>query len=413
MGLAQIKIKTPFKNKYFSVSRIKLYEKCPLAFKFGYIDHLERKFGEAAAFGSLCHTAKEYIFRWVEDEEFVGTVPSDTVISEFRRAFENSEVVGTANYNAALKITRSYFRKHDHVDASTILGIEREFTITIESDDGSVVFEVYGIIDRIDRVNADTIRVVDYKSNKQLFTREEMDNDLQMSIYGLAVKTLWPWVKNIEFAFDMLRHNVRQFTRRSDDDLDRAADYVIAIGSRIESALEFPPTLNNLCAWCDFRAECDEYNNALKKGEQDLSYLVAADDIEKVCAERNRASALETIAKRRKREMDDIIMAHLNNNPKLDKLVVGDWGYKPSQSFDTVMPTDKTVNALKDALGVDDKFVRDRITTVQKGLVDKLINEAKLASGKRTLLRAKLDTITKKYPKSAWVNARKINQRKA
>lgn len=414
MGYALLKIDEPYHNKYLSVSRIRQFEKCPLAFAFGYVLHLERIFGEAAAFGSMCHTVLEYIYRWIETEEFSGSVPDEVIIAQFRLGFENSDCKGVATYNEGIKLIRDYFRqdKNQRVDSSKILGIEREFSIKIEADDGSALFDVYGIIDRIDRTGPTSIAIGDYKSNRMLFTRDEMDTDLQMSVYGLAVKTLWPWVENIEYRFDMLRHGFPLYTRRSDDDLNRAADYMIAMGSRIESALEFKPELNNLCPWCDHRESCDEYGDALKKGEQSLSYLVAADDMEKVCAERNRASALESIAKRRRAEMDDIIMAHLNNNPSLDKVVVGDWGYAPSQGWNTHMPMDKTINALTEALGVDDRFVADRILTVEKGRVDKLISAAKLSSGKRQLLRAKLQTITERTPKGAWINARKVNQRK-
>jgi RecB family exonuclease len=40
-----------------------------------------------------------------------------------------------------------------------------------------------GCIDRVNRVNDETIEVVDYKTNRAIFTREEVDDSLQLSLY--------------------------------------------------------------------------------------------------------------------------------------------------------------------------------------------------------------------------------------
>lgn len=413
MGQAKLVIETPFHNVYFSVSRIGAYEKCPFAFAQRYIEKPNEGYNDPAArdFGKLLHTALQLIYEWVEAEEYEGEMPESVILRFYRDAFEQSEVTGTERYNAGLKLVRNYFKVNRRVDHSEVLAIEQEFHIFITSDDGKTTFEVMGYIDRVDRIGAKTVRIIDYKTNRQLYTREDLDADLQLSIYGIAVKTLWPWVEHVEYGFDMLRHNTRQWANRSEEQLNRAADYVIAIGRRIESTLEFEPKLNPLCPWCDYRERCPAYEEAAQQGETTLSYLVATNDIEKVCAEHERAGALFAIAKRRKDEMNTLIEAHIGSIEE-DTFIVNDIRYKMQQNSDPDINEKKVVDALQKALGLPPDFIRDKITVVQKGLVDKLISTAKLGRGGKQLVRAAVDAATTKNMKRPWVNARKANERK-
>ena len=415
MGFAAITIDAPFKNEHLSTSRIKQYEKCPLAFKLGYIDKRESWEEKAAAdFGKVVHAAFQFIYEWINDEEFTGAVPDEVIIRSFRRAFEEAEghVVGTATYQEGLDMVRAYFRIHKAVDHMTVLGVELPFTMTIESDDGEIIFKVTGVIDRVDRVGPGHIDVVDYKTNRFMFTREELDTDLQMSMYGIAIRALFPWATEVTFSFDMLRHNIRQRTRRNKEQLNRAADYVIAIGRRIETSLEFRANLNPLCPWCDHREACATYDQAVRNGENTLSYMMAADDIERVSEERERACALERIGKKRRKEMDRIILARIAHSES-DALAVNEMRYKPVQTSNIEYPFHKTVKLLADALGVPEQHVMERVSSIAKGRMDKLISDAELGRGKRQLLKAQLETVAKRTAGGAWVKATEIVSRRA
>jgi RecB family exonuclease len=415
MGYAAITIKEPFKNAYLSVSRIKQYEKCPLAFKMGYIDIDVERWHEkdAANFGKVVHEAMELIFNWVDDEEVIGSVPDEVIIRKYREAFSKAEghVVGSDRYKEGLELVRTYFRVNQQVSYLEVVSTEQQFMLDIESDDGSARFQITGVIDRVDRVGPKRVRVIDYKTNRFLFVREELDTDLQMSVYGTAVKQLYPWAEEVEFAFDMLRHGTRQWTRRTDDQLNEAADYMIAIGQRIERALEFPPNLNPLCPWCDFREHCKTYNDAAQKGETTLSYMMAADDLERVSEERERAQSLERIAKQRRKEMDRIILARCKAL-EVDSLSVGEMRYAPTQSSDIDYPFKKVVTVLAEALDVPEDEVIRRVSRIGKGRMDDLIKEASLGRGKKQLLRAKLETLASRSYKDPWVRSSKIVERR-
>lgn len=405
-------LKTTFTNKYLSVSRIKQFEKCPLAFRFGYIDHVNGWHEkDAANFGSTLHKALELIYDWVVDEEHIGPVPDEVIIRCYREGFELTESVGTIAYTDGLELIRNYFRVHKSVDHMKVLAVEQKFEITIESDDGKTKFNVLGYMDRVDHIGPKRIRIIDYKSNRFFFTREELDTDLQFSMYGIAAKTLWPWVEEIEYGFDMLRHDIRQKSSRTNEQLNEAADYVIAMGRRIETLLDFRPKLNGLCPWCDFRESCEEYDKALKSGESTLSYLVAADDMQRVSDERERTVALERIAKRRRQEMDKIILAQLTQTED-EVLNVGELRYKATQRSDTFWPMEDTLEILVDGLDVTREYALPRVADIAKGKMDKLIAKSNLTRGKRQLLRAKLETVAEKTKGAPWVKATNITDRR-
>lgn len=415
MGYAAITIKEPFKNAYLSVSRIKQYEKCPLAFKMGYIDRDVERWHEkdAANFGKVIHEALELIFNWVDGEEVIGSVPDEIIIREYRKAFSKAEghVVGEGLYKEGLEMVRAYFRINQQVSYLEVVATEQRFMLDIEADDGSAQFQINGVIDRIDRVGPKRVRVIDYKTNRFLFMRDELDTDLQMSIYGTAVKQLYPWAEEVEFAFDMLRHGTRQPTRRTDEQLNMAADYMIAIGQRIETALEFPPNLNPLCPWCDFRESCKTYNDAAQKGETTLSYMMAADDLERVSEERERAQALERIGKQRRKEMDRIILARCKAL-EVETLSAGEMRYVPTQSSDVEYPFHKVIKLLSEALDFPEEEVMRRVSRIGKGRMDDLIKEASLGRGKKQLLRARLQTLATRSYKTPWVRSTKIVERR-
>jgi len=414
MGFAAITIEEPFKNAYLSVSRIKQYEKCPLAFKMGYIDHIDGWHEkEAADFGKVIHEAMERIFNWVDAEEVIGSVPDEVIIREYRMAFSKAEghVVGEAKYREGLELVRAYFRVNQQVSYLEVVATEQEFTLDIESDDGSARFKVTGVIDRIDRVGPKRVRVIDYKTNRFLYTREELDTDLQMSIYGTAVKQLWPWAEEVEYGFDMLRHSTRQWTRRTQQQLNEAADYIIAMGTRIESTLEFPPNLNPLCPWCDRREHCKTYNDAVQKGETTLSYMMAADDLDRVAEERERAQSLERIGKQRRKEMDRIILARISALGE-ESLAVGEMRYKPVQSSDIDYPFLRVIKLLAEALELPEDEVMRRVSRIGKGRMDDLIKDAGLGRGKKQLLKARLETLAKRSFRDPWVRSTRIVERR-
>jgi putative RecB family exonuclease len=394
-----------YTGEYFSVSRVKQYEKCTYAFKLRYIDGLRGGTSEPAEFGKLVHNALERIYSWAVDDEFTGKIPDEVILEEYRGAFQESPLADNGLYQEGIELVRGYFRLHPDVNHFSVLAIEREFRIKI----GDV--QVLGFIDRIDRIDKNTVEIIDYKTNRMLFSREELDNDLQMSVYGLAVKEFWPWVENIRYRFDMIRFSMSLFTSRSEKDLDFSAAYLVALSRRLATQEDYPAQINSLCGWCDHRDDCSEFQKALKG--HGLSHLaaIAADDIETICAERTRAANIEKIAAGRKREMDKLIKTHLSQ-VRSEKLVVAGTTFKLQTNFDTDYPLRSTLERIREATGVSMGELQDAILVVNAKRMEGFITEQRLTKTKQQLLSIQLLSDAKRSPKTPFVSAKTLVVRK-
>src|SRR5690606_29370404 len=69
-----------FKNRYLSVSRLRRFERCPLAFKLHYVDQLESEPMQALRFGTLLHAVLERLYQWALAEKHTGPIPDELAL---------------------------------------------------------------------------------------------------------------------------------------------------------------------------------------------------------------------------------------------------------------------------------------------------------------------------------------------
>lgn len=291
-----------FKNEHLSVSRLKLYEQCPRAFFYRYAgrEHGTAQKHVAGEVGVVLHAALEAVYVWILAEEYAGPFPEEQLVAAYKTAWRESGLVDVATYQEGLQMLRAYARGRAVVDHFDILAAEQEFNVACEG------FTLNGYIDLTEKIDDTRVRIVDYKSNRRLFTKDELANDLQFSIYGLAARTLYPWATSIEFEFRMLRFDTVQRTTRAASQIDDTAGYVAALGRRTETDKEWAPKLNENCAYCEHRERCDKYAEALKDGR---ATVMRADDenLADVVREREHVANIAKAAYARKEELDKAI----------------------------------------------------------------------------------------------------------
>jgi RecB family exonuclease/AraC-like DNA-binding protein len=402
----QEKLKAPFKNDHLSVSRLNTYEQCPLKLKLSYVDGRKEDMGkEPAELGSLVHRVMELIYHRAVEGRFFGKVPDRGIIRCYRQAFEDSNVIGDDQYREGLGMVRSYLAGRD-IDYRNVIGIEKEFRLKLDE------FELLGYIDRIDRVDNSTAKVVDYKTSRYLFSRDDIAHDLQMSAYGLAVIRLFDWAKYVQYEFEMLRHNVTLSTSRTPDQLMSAANYMVSLGRRIESAEHMPARLNQFCPWCDHRGVCHAYLDALQRGEGELRFQIASDDVERLSAERERAATLERIAKKRKQEVDRLLAPHVSRCDPEEGLVVGTRRYKMVQRWDADYPREETVKLLAQELALTPESVAQRLVKVNSSSIQSFLRDARISSSKRQVINLRLQQIADRAPCKPYISSSELFARR-
>ena len=373
---------TGYKNEHLSFSRLSRFETCPLSYKLHYIDKRQPEPGLPLRFGKLIHAVLERLVREAVDDERSGPLSEERALAVYRDAWTAEGLAGVDVFQEGLEILQRFVRDQGVLEHRDVLAVEKEFRLPIGP------FTVLGYIDRVDCLDGETIEIIDYKSNRQLFARDEVDSSLQMSLYDLAARRLWPWVKKVKLTFWMLRHGIRQQTDRTPEQLDAARAYVETLGKQTETATQYPPRLNTNCSYCDHRSNCPAYADALKGKREFLCEDLA--DLEAVAREREEVARLAKALYARKDELEGILKTHLKDK---DQLVLGGVRYRMYATTTLDYPIEPTLTLLGDVTGLTREELLGKLGAIDKKALDALVKSLgkKLDKPRVSLLKAELE----------------------
>jgi len=378
----------PVVDDHISFSRLKRYAQCPRSYALHYVEKAPSAPNDALKLGSILHAALEWTYKQIVAERLQGRFPTELLVLAYRRAWTRTSLSDFVAFDDGLRILKAYAAAHPRIDFTMVLAIEQEFRLLIGR------WEVLGYIDRVDRIDDETIDVVDYKSNRILFTQEEVDTDLQLSIYAMAAMALWPWARVVRLRFHMLRHGITIETSRTKEQLERTREYIIALATEIEEATEFPARLQANCIYCDHTAGCDEYARALKAERREIA--TSDDDLAALGRERKELSAVLKVLGHRKDQIDKLLKAHLDT---CDALVLDGVGYRLLQIPKVTYPVRRTLELLSAAIGLQPIDIADSVAVIENSELKDVLREleAKVPRDEHTLLRAELEAIAERH----------------
>ena len=387
----------PFINKHLSYSRLSKFEQCPLAFRFSYIDKLKAEPGVPLRFGKLIHAVLEVLVREHMEAERTSPLTEERALELYRQGWAAEGMAGMELFQEGVEMLQAFVRDQGELDHRDVLAIEREFRLKVGR------FTVLGFIDRVDWVDDETVEVIDYKTNRMLFTRDEVDSSLQLSLYHIAARQLWPWAKKIKLTFHMLRHGIRMRTERTPEQLEAALAYVETMGGMTEAATEFPARLNANCVWCDHKRNCPAYADALQGKRQVV--CEDPDDLESVAQEREEVARLAKVLYARKRELEDALKVHLRDKAEL---VLGGVRYQMFNMARIDYPFEPTLQVLESATGLSRDELVVRLAAIDKKALDKLLKDfgKDVDRARVRLVKAELEAVADKsfFPKF-WAKA--------
>jgi RecB family exonuclease len=140
------------------------------------------------------------------------------------------------------------------------MALEQPFNIKITSG-----LSIRGVIDRIDNIEKDLVEVIDYKTGSRVPSQKEVDNNLQLTIYALAINSLRGFsfsrpAEKIFLSLYYLEEGVKISTQRTQDQLMLAKKLVIEMADKMEKEKLLPkPNRPYPCDFCEFRLLCDAY----------------------------------------------------------------------------------------------------------------------------------------------------------
>lgn len=246
-------------GKRTSYSRYSSYENCPLQYLMGQVLGLDPDTTYQMAYGSLIHSL-------LEDLEAGKLEPElDVLMAEAERRWRDDAFPRGA-ISAYLKRDMgeilSRFLAKELGDGHEVLRLEESFEFDVAG------WTIRGRIDRIDKLQNDGLRLVDYKTSNSWKTDKQVEDDLQLATYFLActraenLKGLGT-PKMAELVF--LRHEMRGKIRRAVQFPGQGPEgepWETVTEQRIAGILEgieaetFAPSPEAECRFCKFRPLC-------------------------------------------------------------------------------------------------------------------------------------------------------------
>jgi len=133
------------------------------------------------------------------------------------------------------------------------LAVERMFHIDISG------VKLMGFIDRVDKLESGGLSIVDYKSSLGLFTKDDLKNSLQLTLYQLAAEETWQLPVERLTLYHLRSNTPCSCTPRGEAELKEARELVLEVASNIAEG-SFPATENEGCP-CDFAEHCPYYKH--------------------------------------------------------------------------------------------------------------------------------------------------------
>jgi hypothetical protein len=256
----------------FSASMLSKYMNCPLQAKFHYFDKLPGKQGAMASFGVCVHKALEFYNLYGDIEQAVAI---------FKDGWHNPEKYNVVpevwprqvSFGSLLQrgedMLRNYAEKN-RWEKRKILATEYEFLVPCGDH------TLYGFIDLLELKKSgrgyDTIKITDYKTSTRTPSFNELQNNVQFTIYHYASLQSEFWTNmpgGGDFLFDVYKDTPRRpfwyalysgkevdAGDRTEKDFQRMYRVMDEIAKAIDADIFVPNISGSTCTFCDFKEQC-------------------------------------------------------------------------------------------------------------------------------------------------------------
>jgi RecB family exonuclease len=193
------------------------------------------------------HLCAEYFFK-----VSVPPPPSLDELLQFYRenwlpqGYESAEE--EARYREYGKEILAEFWKRHSADFQMPLAVEQLFYIDIDG------IKLRGFIDRVDKLESGGLAIIDYKTNKELFTADYLQKDLQLTLYQMAAEQIWQLPVERLTLYHLRSNTPMSCPPREQSQLNQVKQLVLEVAENI-AAQNFPATENEYCP-CDFPEHC-------------------------------------------------------------------------------------------------------------------------------------------------------------
>lgn len=257
------------KKPHLSASSINDYVECSLSYKFGRIDKIPIEFkADALEFGTAIHLVLGDFYQ----NKMVGINLS---LKDVHKVFEiqwtlqaegrdDIQYAKDNDFDSLLlqgkELLTAWYNKLPD-DNFKILGIEEAFSFTLPG----LSIPIIGAIDLMEEDESGTIIITDFKTSRRSYSSDEIDKNLQMTIYKMAMKANGFHDREILLRFDCLvktkKPKFEQYwTARNEVDEKRIHNKAIQVWKGIRQGIFIPNDQSWRCKNCSYSEVCKEWS---------------------------------------------------------------------------------------------------------------------------------------------------------
>jgi RecB family exonuclease len=304
------------KNIKVSATRINSFLSCKQKYWFNYHDKLPKLSNPSFKLGLAVHESLELAGNiWMKKEKF-SKADIEKVIKKYTEVSIREGIEDYAIHDEGKDLVRK--RLNNFIAGQKIIGLEIKFGFwgphggkNVTSDLG---VPLMGAIDKVEEYDEDTILIVDYKTSKTAPTHSQMKTDIQLSLYDLVARKLFPQYKRVILSLDLLKSDVL-YTYRTPEQRKNFEEYLREIYDQMLAlkAEEVRASLNMFCPWCDYKDYCSTYQRACKKSDYKFLPTMNYDD-NRLVEEWEMVRSVKKILENRERELGMIMMEKIKKN---------------------------------------------------------------------------------------------------
>ena len=264
--------------KPFSFSKINTYKLCPQKYKINYIDKVYKKCESIEAFmGKRVHEVIEWIY--VNNDKIGQFCTVDSLLNQYNLIWDekwhDNIYLAQQKYRIVKKKNRmfkdyisldrnkqifkdvgmnclvNFYKRYTKGFNKDTIGVELKYTLDVNG------FKFNCIIDRLDKKNDGTYIIYDYKTSKKTISFSKAKNDLQLSLYQLAVESFHKDCKKVILKWYYLRTDEIVTIEHNKEKIDILKSKILALISKIQDDVNFEAKKSLLCNWCYFWEECE------------------------------------------------------------------------------------------------------------------------------------------------------------
>ncbi len=283
--------------KGLSATGIKDFLQCQLKVLLRYDRTIQSMKNDNMKIGTAVHEALEqFTLRMQAKKSFPDASDYDFAITTFMNIATEQGLEAMSFYEDGRVMVTEFIDRHD--PAEEVVSVEGFFKLT--TPDG---VPIVGAMDKIIKLNDDTIAVIDYKTARNALTPYELKDDIQLSMYDLAASIMYPEYKNRVLILDYVRINKRVSTYRTESDRVTFVDFLNSMWLQMGKLGEedAKPRFNKFCGWCDYASHCPAYAGLIKN-PLELPPLSEMDDGD-FLVQWEEISAKKSIIEARQREL--------------------------------------------------------------------------------------------------------------